>query len=270
MPRACADGDRRGRRLAEAPQQLEQVADLGRPAGERLLGPADGRQQAFVVVGLEHVVDGAELESAHRVAVIGGDEHHPRAALDRQLVEHLEAVEAGMRTSRKTICGLSRSIASSASGPFEHSPTISRSGSSSSAPRKPPASERLVVGDQHAHGARSLRHATSSTACRVRRQADAHGEALARRGLDRKRLLVAVEVLEARPHVRDADSEPHAVEIGARAVVAHFDAQPLIDDGRGNEQDAPARANVSRHDVRNFRPTVAASGPERRRNSRPE
>ena len=71
-------------------------------------GALDGLQHAGFVEGLEQIVDGVDVEGAHRVLVEGRSEddlRQPVVVLD-ELLEHGEAVEAGHLHVEKDDVGL--------------------------------------------------------------------------------------------------------------------------------------------------------------------
>jgi hypothetical protein len=85
---------RRRRRCGQqALQGREQLAVVGGRPRERTPHALHRARQALGRHRLEHVVDRLVFEGRHRVLVVGGHEHHARAAFDA--LGHLQAGEAG-------------------------------------------------------------------------------------------------------------------------------------------------------------------------------
>ncbi len=59
---------------------------------ESLARPAKSLPELPVVERLQNVVEGVQLEGAHRIAVEGGDEHHHRHPIGADLLDDREAV----------------------------------------------------------------------------------------------------------------------------------------------------------------------------------
>ena len=77
---------------------VEVRLELREPAigagGKPLAGAGDGFLEPRGLEGLQQVIDGADLEGAHGVGVVGGGEDDGRRGIGGQFFQHVEAIEA--------------------------------------------------------------------------------------------------------------------------------------------------------------------------------